>query len=107
MQKQISVKNWRPITLLNCAYKIAAKAITNRLKYVTPKLVNSNQAGFIKGRFNGENIRLIDSVINFAPAKNIPGLLLFLDYQNAFDSLNWSFIQRTFTETLQLWLINH
>ena len=87
MQKQISVKNWRPITLLNCAYKIAAKAITNRLKYVTPKLVNSNQAGFIKGRFNGENIRLIDSVINFAPAKNIPGLLLFLDFQNAFDSL--------------------
>ena len=90
------IKNWRPITLLNCDYKIAAKAIANRLKKVIPKLVNSDQTGFIKGRFIGENIPLINGVINFAAAKNIPGLLLFLDFEKAFDSLNWSFIQRTF-----------
>ena len=90
------IKNWRPITLLNCDYKIAAKAIANRLKKVVPKLVNSDQTGFIKGRFIGENIRLINGVINLAAAKNIPGLLLFLDFEKAFDSLNWSFIQRTF-----------
>ena len=53
------IKNWRPITLLNCDYKIAAKAIANRLKRVIPNLVNSDQTGFIKGRFIGENIRLI------------------------------------------------
>ena len=82
--------------MLNCDYKIAAKAIANRLKKVIPKLVNSDQTGFIKGRFIGENIRLINGVINFAAAKNIPGLLLFLDFEKAFDSLNWSFIQRTF-----------
>ena len=35
-------------------------------------------------------------MINFAGAKNIPGLLLFLDFKKAFDSLNLSFIQRTF-----------
>ena len=90
------IRNWRPITLLNCDYKIAAKAVANRLKKVIPKLVNSDQTGFIKGRFIGENVRLIDSVISFAAAKNIPGLLLFLDFEKAFDSLNWSFIQRTF-----------
>ena len=84
------------ICLLNCDYKIGAEAIANRLKKVIPKLVNSDQTGFIKGWFIGENIRLIDSVINFAAAKNIPGLLLFLDFEKAFDSLNWSFIQRTF-----------
>ena len=90
------IRNWRPITLLNCDYKIAAKAVANRLKKVIPKLVNSDQTGFIKGRFIGENVRLIDCVISFAAAKNIPGLLLFLDFEKAFDSLNWSFIQRTF-----------
>ena len=92
------IKNWRPIALLNlnCDYKIAAKAIANRLKRVIPKLVNSDQTGFIKGRFIGENIRIIDSVLNFTGAKNIPALLLFLDFEKAFDSLNWPFIQKTF-----------
>ena len=68
------IKNWCPITLLNCDYKIVAKARANRLKKVLTKLVNSNQTGFMKGRFIGENIGLIDGVINFAEAKNIPGL---------------------------------
>ena len=26
------IKNWRPLTLLNCDYKIATKAIANRIK---------------------------------------------------------------------------
>ena len=74
------IKNWRPITLLNCDYKIAAKALANRLKKVLPILMNSDQTGFMKGRFIGENIRLIDGVINFAEAENIPGLLLFFRF---------------------------
>ena len=64
------IRNWRPITLLNCDYKKAAKAVANRLKKVIPKLVNSDQTGFIKGRFIGEDVRLLDSVISFAAAKN-------------------------------------
>lgn len=50
------VKNWCPISLLDCDYKIAAKAIANRLKHVLPKLIDDDQAGFLKGRFIGENI---------------------------------------------------
>ena len=89
------IRNWRPLTLLNCDYKIAAKAIANRLKAHLSKLINNDQSGFIKGRFIGENIRLIDSVINYAATKNIPGLLLFLDFEKAFDTLEWPFIQKT------------
>ena len=90
------IKNWRPITLLNCDYKIGAKTIANRLKTFLPKLINSDQTGFLKGRFIGENIRLIDGIINFTAAKNIPGLLLFLDFEKAFDTVEWPFLQKTF-----------
>ena len=52
------LKNWRPISLLNCDYKIAIYLI------VLPDLINSDQTGFLKGRSIGENVRLIDSIID-------------------------------------------
>ena len=91
-----SIKNLRPLTLLNCDYKVAAKAIASRIKMVLPKLVSDDQTGFIRNRFIGENIRLIDSVIKYTKAKNTPGLLLFLDFEKAFDTLEWPFIRKTF-----------
>lgn len=81
------IKDWRPIALLNTDYKIVAKAIANRIKLVLPSLINHDQTGFLKGRFIGENIRLIDCVIQYATEKNIPGLLLFKDFKKVFDSL--------------------
>ena len=44
------LSNWRPITLLNTDYKILAHVLANRLKKVIPKLVNTDQSGYIKGR---------------------------------------------------------
>ena len=89
------IKNWRPISLLNTDYKIAAKAIANRFKTVLPKPINNDQTGFMKGRFIGENTRLIDGIIQYAAQHNTPGLLLFIDFEKAFDSLEWPFIQDT------------
>ena len=89
------VKNWRPITLFNSDYKIATKAIANRLQNVLPKLINSDQTGFLKGRFIGEDRRLIDGLINHTAAHNIPRLSMFLDFEKAFDSVEWSFIWKT------------
>ena len=89
------LKNWRPITLLNCDYKIVTKSIASRIRKVLPKIINNDQTGFLKGRFIGENIRLIDSVINYTNTEKIPGLLLFVDFEKAFDSIEWSFIEKT------------
>ena len=88
------IKNWRPLTLLNCDYKIAAKAIAGRLKIFLPNPINSDQTGFIKGRFIGKNIRLLQSIICYAKEKNMPGLPLFLDFQKAFDTIEWPFIKK-------------
>ena len=83
------------LSLLNCDYKIAAKTIASRIKNVIPSLINFDQTGFLKGRTIGENIRLIESIINYTKLKDIPGLLLFVDFEKAFDTLEWSFIVKT------------
>ena len=89
------LSNWRPITLLNTDYKIASKVIAKRIERVLPSIIHPDQTGFMEGRYIGQNIRLINDIIQQTELQKIPGILLFLDFQKAFDTLEWSFIQHT------------
>ena len=86
--------NWRPITLLNVDYKIASKAIAKRIEQLLNKLVHPDQTGIVKGRYIGENIRLISDIMEQTKKlNNYTGVLISVDFQIAFDSLEWSCIQ--------------
>ena len=89
---QKSLANKRPICLLDVLYKLIAKVIANRLQSVIGKLINKDQTGFMKGRYIGENIRLISDVIEYCKMDKKDGILLAVDYRNAFDSVNHNFI---------------
>ena len=86
------IKNWRPISLLNVIYKIGSACIANRIKKVLPQLINDDQTGFITNRYIGDNIRLIYDLMDYLATKQLPGLLLCLDFEKAFDSLDWCFM---------------
>ena len=88
------ITSWRPITLLNVDYKILAKIIATRIDPSLPSLIHTDQTGFIKGRYIGQNIRLLDDLMNFTDVNKIPGILLFIDFEKAFDTLEWSFLHR-------------
>lgn len=83
--------NWRPISLLNVDYKIATKAIANRVKSVINTIIDHTQTGFIKGRYIGENIRLLLEIIEHVEDSR-PGLIFFSDFEKAFDSIDHSFM---------------
>ena len=89
------LSNWWPITLLNVDYKILATAIAKRIELNLPKLVNSDQTGFIKGRYITQNARLLNDLMEFTHSNKLPGILLFIDFAKAFDTLEWPFIQHT------------
>ena len=89
------LKNWRPITLLNVDTKIASAALANRIKPLLQHIISETQQGFIRGRYIGECTRLIYDIIEKTEEDNIPGLLLLLDFEKAFDTLEWSFIDAT------------
>ena len=86
------LENWRPISLVNVDIKIMTKAIASRIKEVLPDIIHPNQTGYVKDRFIGETIRSIYDVMDFTVKENIPGLMLFIDFQKAFDSVEWEFL---------------
>ena len=93
-QDRCDLKNWRPISLLNVDTKIASKVIAERIKKQLPEIIHKNQSGYITGRYIGENIRSILDILDYTKAKNLPGFFLFIDFEKAFDSLDWTFLNR-------------
>ena len=53
------LKNYRPLSLTNTDYKIIAFVFARRLQSIIDKLIGHEQSAYIKGRFIGENARLI------------------------------------------------
>ena len=93
------IKNWRPLTLLNCDYKIISKLLAERLKNVLTKLIHPDQKGFVKGRNISEANRMIQDIIQYADEENEEGIIVFLDQQKAFDRVEWGwvdFVLKTF-----------
>ena len=88
----LNLDNYRPITLLNVDTKIIAYVLANRIKEILPKIINSDQQGYVKNRYIGYNIRQIQDIIDYAENFNIEGAILFLDFSKAFDSLEWEFM---------------
>ena len=86
------LQNWRPISLINMVVKIASKAMAMRLESILPVLVHHNQNAFIKGRSIFDAIRTIDDILEYAKRNNRPGILVAIDFEKAFDSLNQTFL---------------
>ena len=89
------VKNLRPITLLNVDYKILTKCLANRLHDIIPKLVHTDQRGFVQGRFLGENLIELQTLMAMAQDfENGKQFAIFsLDIEKAFDSIDWGFMR--------------
>ncbi len=86
------VKNWRPISLLNVDYKIITKVMSLRLQNCLADLIHPNQSGFISDRYIGESIRSIQDIMAYTDKNKLSGLLLFIDFEKAFDSVEWPFL---------------
>ena len=86
------IENWRPISLLNVDTKIISKSLASRFLPVLPSIISHDQTAYVKGRYIGESIRLISDILDVSSRYNIPGYILTVDLQKAFDSIDHTFL---------------
>ena len=80
--------NYRGITLTPIAAKIYNLMILNRIRPYVDPILRKNQNGFRTNRSTSGQILAIRRIIEGVKAKNIPAILLFIDFSKAFDSID-------------------
>ena len=103
------LRNWRPLSLLNVDYKLIAKVVATKIKLCLPSIIHSDQNAYVKGRYIGENLVKILSIIELLNDEDIPALLISVDFEKAFDRVEWSFIDKclsyfNFGECVRTWV---
>ena len=88
------LKNWHPITLLNTDYKILSKVYATRMKTVLPKLIHADQTGFMKNRDISENTRRLFDIMEYTMLKQLPEVVVAMDFEKAFDRVEYSALFR-------------
>ena len=83
---------YRPISLVGCVYKILSKVLVNRLRLVVDEVVGANQFAFVKGRQILYCSLVANGVIDGIRRNGSSDLLLKVDFEKAYDSVDWFFL---------------
>jgi hypothetical protein len=80
--------NWRPISLLNVAYKIMAKALQRRLQPLLSKVISPDQTAFLPYRYILDNVLVLHESIAWAHELEQDMALFKLDFCKAYDTVH-------------------
>lgn len=86
------LSDFRPISLLGCWYKILSKVLANRLANAIGNLIPKTQSAFLKGRQLVEGVVVVNEVIDYAKKMGKECLILKVDFEKAYDSVDWNFL---------------
>ena len=103
------IKNWRPISLLNCFYKIISRALADRLRKVMDRITSVGQKGYSSSRQCQEVLMNIIDNIQTCKNNGKTGALISLDIRKAFDTISHNFLNKAyrffnFGENIIRWL---
>ena len=92
------IQQFRPICLLNCLYKWITKVLTIRLSPFAEKLLCQEQTAFMKGRNIMSGVMALHEVLHETKRKKEVGIVLKLDFEKAYDKVDWSFLLENFKQ---------
>jgi ribosomal protein L21E len=94
-REAVKIQQYRPISLLNVSFKIFTKVVTNRVTQVAQKVISPSQTTFLLGRNIMEGVIVLHETIHEMHRKKQDGLIFKVDFEKAYDKINWSFVQQT------------
>lgn len=86
----VSLHNYRPISLIGGVYKIVSKLLTERIKSVMPSIIANFQGAFIHERQINDEILIAAELIDSRIKENKPGIICRVDFEKDFDNINWN-----------------
>lgn len=98
VNEPLQIEEFRPISLIGSQYKIIAKILANRILKVISTVVSEVQTAYIKGRQIIDGPLLVNEIIAWATKKNEKFMMFKVDFEKAFDSLNWIFLDSVMTQ---------
>jgi hypothetical protein len=88
----LTLREFRPISILGCLYKMVAKVLAKRLSLVINSIVALTQSAFLKGRQLVDGVLVINEIVDFAKKTGRECLIFKVDFEKAYDSMEWSFL---------------
>jgi len=86
------LNDYRPISLVGSLYKVLAKLLANRLKGTIGSVISDSQSAFVQGRQIIDGILVANEVVDEAKKLNRDLLLFKVDFEKAYDSVDWIYL---------------
>jgi hypothetical protein len=93
-QEVTKIQQYRPICMLNVSFQIFTKVIANRLVLVASKVIGPSLSAFLLGRNIFEGVVVLHETLHELRRKKQKGIILKLDFEKAYDKVNWVFLQQ-------------
>lgn len=92
-EEALTLKDYRPISLIGCVYKIMSKVLAVRLSKVINHIISDCQSAFVSNRSIMDGVVILNEVISEARRKKFERILFKIDFTKAYDSVEWCFLE--------------
>ena len=75
--------------LIESPYKSITKVLDRRVAIYANKLISPTQNAFVKGRNIMDGVLSLHELLNYTYVKKRVGIVLKLDFEKAYDKVNW------------------
>jgi hypothetical protein len=80
--------------MLNVTFNFFTKVAKNRISQVAQKVISTSQTAFIPDHNIIEGVIVLHETLHEMHRKKQSGIILKIDFEKAYDKLNWNFIQQ-------------